>query len=120
MTPREPTLEIVRETGERYDKGLSALLSNERHRPVAWARFHCYAELYSRQMTASEIGRVFNRDHSTILHGIKRAAEFQYNMFPRWACHKKGKRSPRFSLSPPIALCSNVHIEGGCHELETA
>lgn len=102
MTPRQRTLEIIREIGERYDIGLSALLSNERHRPVAWARFHCYAELYSRGMTASEIGRVFNRDHSTILHGIKRAAEFQYNMFPRWACPRRAATYPRHCNSATV------------------
>lgn len=102
MTPRERTLEIVREIGERYNIGLRDLLSDQRRRPVAWARFHCYAELYSRGMTASEIGRVFNRDHSTILHGIKRAAEFQYNMFPRWACPRRAATYPRHCNSATV------------------
>lgn len=100
MTPRERTLEAVREVGARYGIALDVLLSDRRDRPTAWARFHCYAHLYERGMTASEIGRIFNRDHSTILHGIKRAEEFQYNLFPRWACHKRGKRSPRVPTYP--------------------
>ena len=120
MTPRERTLETIREIGQRYGVSLPDLLGPSRLRPIAWARFHAYAELYSRGMTSSEIARVFNREHSTIRHGIKRAAEFQYNMFPRWACHKRGKRAPRNSLPMTIATCSNVLIGDGCYPLETA
>ena len=120
MTPRERTLETIRVIGERYGIGLADLLGPSRLRPIAWARFHAYAELYSRGMTSSEIARVFNREHSTIRHGIKRAAEFQYNMFPRWACPKRSKRPPRNSLSQTIATCSNVLIGDGCYPLETA
>lgn len=117
MTPRERTLETIRLIGERYGVGLPELLGPSRLRPIAWARFHAYAELYSRGMTSSEIARVFNREHSTIRHGIKRAAEFQYNMFPRWACHRRGKRAPRLS---PLYSGKNVLIGDGCYPLETA
>lgn len=95
MTPRERNLETIREIGVIYGISLPELLGPSRLRPIAWARFHCYAELYSRGMTSSEIARLFNREHSTIRHGVKRAAEFQYNMFPRWACPKRAARYAR-------------------------
>ena len=48
------------------------MISADRHRHVAEARQHCY-HLMRRylQMTFEAIGKVFNRDHSTVMYGIE-------------------------------------------------
>jgi hypothetical protein len=37
----------------------------------------CYALYRTQELTLSEIGKVFNRDHSTVLHSIRKHEELQ-------------------------------------------
>ena len=49
-------------------------------------------------------------DRETILalEKEKRAAEFQYNMFPRWACHKRAESYPHIQSYP--RHCNSVSL----------
>lgn len=56
--------------------GLSAadLLGRDRHKTVAWARQLAMALVRQRlALSYPEIGRVFNRDHSTVIHNVRNA-----------------------------------------------
>jgi len=41
----------------------------------------CYALYRTRELTLSEIGRIFNRDHSTVLHSIRKHEELKNDKF---------------------------------------
>lgn len=54
-----------------------SLWSKTRKREVVHARFMCYWYLYnSTELTLSAIGKMFNRDHATVLHGLKKDEEW--------------------------------------------
>ena len=59
--------------------GISAarLKSRDRSRRVAYARFLAIAEIRRqfKSWTLEEIGKVFNRDHGTVINAIERAAQ---------------------------------------------
>jgi chromosomal replication initiation ATPase DnaA len=55
--------------------GLSCAAILGKRRPVALceARWACWVILRDHKMTFSEIGRLFNRDHRAVMHGVKMA-----------------------------------------------
>jgi hypothetical protein len=42
-----------------------------RHRTKIYQRAYLYSVLYNQGINSIQIGRMFNRDHATVLHGIK-------------------------------------------------
>ena len=53
------------------------VFSKTRIREVVHARFMCYWYLYnSTNLTLGSIGKMFNRDHATVLHGLKKDREW--------------------------------------------
>jgi len=57
----------------RYSISAEHLRGERRHQKIADIRmigYWCYRELT--ELSFPQIGRVFNRDHSTVLHGCKR------------------------------------------------
>lgn len=94
MTPRERTLNLIATVCEQFDVCPQDVLGRTRFAHIVRARFQCYADLYAMGLTASEIGRVFKRDHSTILHGLKRAENQQLVLFARWRRNPTGKVIP--------------------------
>lgn len=71
MTPRERTIAELREIASRHGVRLSDMLGPSRKPKHVRARFAGYAVLRDRGMSLPRIGRVFCRDHSTVLHGLK-------------------------------------------------
>jgi chromosomal replication initiation ATPase DnaA len=47
--------------------------AHDRHRPVAWPRQEFMLAAHEAGYSMPEIGRFLNRDHTTILHGIRQA-----------------------------------------------
>ena len=49
------------------------ILSNARKRPLAWPRQEIMFDLFTKlpHMSAPSIGRLMNRDHTTVIHGIR-------------------------------------------------
>lgn len=63
---------------------LSRLLSPERSRRVAYPRFAAFLMIRERTTASTtEIGKRFDRDHTTVLHGL-RVAEKLYAEDPEW------------------------------------
>jgi chromosomal replication initiation ATPase DnaA len=79
----KPNYQILTERAAAiYKVSLAELLGPSKERRLSWARFAIWAALYDmrgpNQMSAystTMIGRVFGRDHSTIISGIRRAKE---------------------------------------------
>lgn len=64
-----------------------AVLSRDQHKMRARAR--AIAMMLSRartELSLTELGQIFMRDHSTVLHGIRRA-EKSVKADPAWAAH---------------------------------
>ena len=64
--------EIQRKVAERYNIRLSEMMSKRRERSVV--RLRQIAMFLAKNLTTKslpDIGRAFNRDHTTVLHGIK-------------------------------------------------
>lgn len=67
-------LTMVLEVSERFHVPLRELLGQGRSKAVAMARRHAYLVLRERtDLSYPEIARLLDRDHSTILYGVRLA-----------------------------------------------
>lgn len=62
---------VLNEIAERHCVARELLASDLRSNHLVKARQEAYFELYSLGFSSSHVGRILNRDHSTVLHGIK-------------------------------------------------
>lgn len=78
-TPRERQLHVVALIAARHGLTAADLLGRDRRDHVARARWHAWYQL-RRQFGSSlnQIGRLFRRDHTTILYGLRRFRETGY------------------------------------------
>jgi len=74
MIKKERVRTIILSVAERHAVLVSDLLSASRCRPTVEARQAAYMDLRSAGIRVSEIGRIMGKDHSTVLHGLRRAA----------------------------------------------
>ena len=79
LTPQQETQarqinQIIRETAAKHNISTEYLIGHTRRRGVAWARFEIMARARRETGASYElIGHVLGgRNHSTIMHGIKR------------------------------------------------
>jgi chromosomal replication initiation ATPase DnaA len=67
---------LLAERAADFQVTVSDLVGDSRKRAVAWPRQAIMAELYETgRYSLPAIGRLFNRDHSTVMHGVRRHAE---------------------------------------------
>ena len=67
---------IVAEVAAKNDIGFHTLLSSNRTHKVAHARQEAMLRLRREtDLSLPQIGRIFKRDHSTVIHGIRRASQ---------------------------------------------
>lgn len=65
--------EIIRDTMERTGYTIEELISDRRHQPLVEARQELYWQIYKNtNWSLPRIGKLFNKDHTTILHGLRR------------------------------------------------
>jgi len=70
--------DVVRETAAHFGLTDMELLGGRRLRRVAWPRFVAYHLCLQMGRTYSETGRrLGGRDHTTIIHGVRRLAELR-------------------------------------------
>lgn len=70
--------EIQRKVAERYNIRLNEMMSKRRERSVARPRqIAMYLAKHLTTKSLPDIGRAFNRDHTTVLHGIKAVEELR-------------------------------------------
>lgn len=70
-----PIEKIIRETCEKYRLTVSELVSDRQSRSVSWPRQEAFYLASKAGMTLIAIGKAFDRDHTTVLSGIKRYQE---------------------------------------------
>ncbi len=76
--------EIVKLCADLFDISPEDLLSSKRRQRITHARMALYAGLRKRGWSYPRIGMFCNRDHSTIIYGV-RAAEELMRRYPAYA-----------------------------------
>ena len=71
-TPRERTLSVIRTIAVRHGCTAQEILGPCKLRHLVEARWECIALFRKRGMSTSEIGRLMNRDHTTIIHALQK------------------------------------------------
>lgn len=47
------------------------LKEKNRKQSIIYKRYYLYAQLYKAKLSLTHIGKLFNKDHATVLHGLK-------------------------------------------------
>ncbi|MBW3095656.1 helix-turn-helix domain-containing protein [Pseudohoeflea coraliihabitans] len=73
ITPQLMVKEIIVEVAERFGFAPREIVGRSRYKPLTRARQAAMAEVYLHRpdMSLPQIGRFFNRDHTTVLHALK-------------------------------------------------
>ena len=118
----QEAFEIAHAVAEEYRLDVRVLYERSRMHPIPEARFMVWYILYSRGFTYSHLGRLFNRDHGSIMNGVanfKSYSSFDRNVMQRWE-----RMAP---LANTDKLCNEyvTQITGSCtvrsnHELSEA
>jgi chromosomal replication initiator protein len=76
MTPRERVLKTAAEVSAEYYVSVDEMMSPDRiNDDVCAARWHTWHRLREEQeYSLTQIARMFGRDHTTIMHGLRRYA----------------------------------------------
>lgn len=72
---REKYHALIGEIAEKHSVKVEHILSPSRQQHHVAARHECYFTLHSLGLSSSQIGKVMHRDHSTVLHGIRKHKE---------------------------------------------
>ena len=84
MTPRGRNLAEIDAIAEMYDYTLADILGKAKNRTLVKVRRKCVVMLRDKGYSTTEIGRIMQRDHSTICHAVnmyERAAEEALAMY---------------------------------------
>ena len=72
MTPREKNLKDIAHLAEGYGYTVADILGQKRYRHLVFVRRLCILMLREKGYSTTEIGRIMNRDHSTIVHALNK------------------------------------------------
>lgn len=64
---------MVESVAQRHGVTVDAVLGSRRTSEVARARHDLMAGLYGSGLAYAEIGRLLGRDHTSVMHGVRRA-----------------------------------------------
>ena len=70
MTPREINRSIIAEACEAHGVSTASIMGISRAQSIAFARQHCYWKMWKAGMSFTDIGKVLNRDRTTVRHGV--------------------------------------------------
>lgn len=70
MTPRERNLAEIDAIAGLYDYTVADILSHKKHKTLVEVRRKCVAMLRDKGYSTLQIGKIMNRDHSTICHAL--------------------------------------------------
>jgi chromosomal replication initiation ATPase DnaA len=72
MTPREKTHEAIDEIAREHGYTIDDVLGPLRRKKLVEVRLHCILMLRGKGFSTTEIGRVMNRCHTTIVHALNK------------------------------------------------
>lgn len=70
-------LETVAKVARIYGMTAKELVGPSRQRLIVVARWHAMKVLRDQHYSLATIGRVFNRDHTSVLYGLQNAGRYQ-------------------------------------------
>lgn len=71
-TPKQVREALMARAAANHGVEPSLISSDARTRKVCQARWEVWASLHAMGYSTPRIGRLFNRDHSTVVHGLAR------------------------------------------------
>jgi len=77
MTPRERNLAEIDAIAELHGYTVEDILGKSKVRPLVEVRRKCVVRLRKKGYSTTEIGRIMQRDHSTILHSLQKMAAME-------------------------------------------
>lgn len=99
ITPKDRHRQVVRNVAGIYGYTFEDIAKKKKQYELVVARHHCYSALNDLGLSLSAIGRLLDRDHTTVLHGIK-----QHRERLRRANKKAGEPLEEgMALTPPSA-----------------
>lgn len=72
MTPREKNLKDIEHLAEGYGYTVADILGPSRRKHLVFVRNLCVFMLRNKGYSTTEIGRIMNRNHSTICHALNK------------------------------------------------
>lgn len=85
----ETKIRLLKKASEVFDLSVTELAGNQRYKYLMPARFAMYKTLRERGWSYPRIGKLFGgKDHSTIIHGVKRA-DYMIEKDPDYAAKVK-------------------------------
>ena len=75
MTPRERNLAEIDAIAELHGYTVEDILGRSRPKQLVEVRRKCVVRMRSKGYSTTEIGRIMNRDHSTIVHSLQKMAQ---------------------------------------------
>lgn len=66
--------QLLRDIALRHDIGVNDILGYNRQPHVVAARFEAYRALRESGLSLCAIGDIMKRDHTTVLHGLRRGS----------------------------------------------
>lgn len=71
MTPKEKNLADIKEIAYKYGYTAEDVLGKSRYKRLVMVRRQCVGMLRAKGYSTTEIGRIMNRDHSTIVTSLQ-------------------------------------------------
>jgi chromosomal replication initiator protein len=75
MTPRERHLRIIDHIASDYGYDRHEVIGKRRFKVLVEIRHECIKFFREQGFSTTEIGRILNRDHSTIVHALQKMAQ---------------------------------------------
>lgn len=69
---REKNMILIRKVAEIHNVTVDDMMGNGRTSKFVEARQEAFYALHKRGLSYSEIGRIMNRDHSTVMYGVRK------------------------------------------------
>jgi hypothetical protein len=70
QTPEQSTNDFMTNVIEIIDR--YKLKRNDRHQVIIYKRYYLYAQLKDAKLSLSHIGLLFDKDHATVINGLKK------------------------------------------------
>lgn len=78
LTPRERRKMIIAQVCERRGVSVEEVLGRSRFKRICSARKEAYVRLREENLSYPTIGKMFGRDHTTVIDGVKRHEREQH------------------------------------------
>lgn len=73
MTPRQSNMLEMEAIAKEYDYTAADVVGKNRQKKLVEVRRKCVVMLREKGYSTTEIGRIMNRDHSTIVHSLQKS-----------------------------------------------